>query len=188
MNVTELVASARDGTESASPYIVSLYGAKLTRFAHLLAADLSEVDREVLCERAIEKAVERIELFDPNRGSFDAWLRGFVRREVYEARRRVVPERLPAMDDIPAVAPSSGESVVPVEVIAALRAAVRRLPETDQLIIALRAYENLPYAAIAEQLGADQTACRVRYHRAVNRLRDAAQSDGVLTRYIEEGP
>jgi RNA polymerase sigma factor (sigma-70 family) len=187
MNVADLVASALDGTEFASPYLVSLYGAKLTRFARLLAGDLSETDREVLCERAIEKAVERIELFDASRGSFEAWLRGFVRRELYETRRRVLVEPSAAMEDVADVAHSTAGSVTPPDVIEALRAAVRRLSETDQLIIALRAYENLPYAAIAEQLGADVAACRVRYHRALRRLRDTAMSDDLLTRYISEG-
>src|SRR4051812_20744325 len=83
-DVEELVMLAKAGAPQAGPYLVSLCGARLARYVGLIASDLSEADRDEVCERAVERAVLRINAYDPALGSFDGWLRGFARVVAHE--------------------------------------------------------------------------------------------------------
>jgi RNA polymerase sigma-70 factor (ECF subfamily) len=47
---------------------------------------------------------------------------------------------------------------------------LRRLGDTDQKIISLRYYSGLQFAEIAEILGKNESAVKVRHHRAINKL------------------
>src|SRR5664280_1325442 len=89
-DVDELVLLAQAGAEEAGPYLVSLCGARLAGYARHLAPELSEAERDEVCERAVELAVRRIDRFDRNRGSFESWVRGFVRFVAQERRHRTV--------------------------------------------------------------------------------------------------
>jgi RNA polymerase sigma factor (sigma-70 family) len=183
VDVAELVDRLKAGAPDAGPSLVSLCGARLVQYAHLVAPRLSDADKDEVCERAVEHAVERIDLYDPARGSFEAWLRGFVRREIYELSRRatsiaVTDDQLEHL----AVSVAAYHYLQPSGRVSALRDLAHKLyllmeslSETDQLMFALRDYERLPYSSIAERLGVSESACRQRYFRAIVRLRQRSQ-------------
>jgi RNA polymerase sigma factor (sigma-70 family) len=168
-NIAELVALAKEGSSEAGPYLVSLCGARLARYVSLINRSISPADLEAVCEQAIERAVQHIEDFDPNRASFDAWVRGFVRFVLLEHHRagQSVPTD-PA--ELPAIPPSESSSATS-PLISPLKNALGNLAETDQMIIQLRTFEQLPYESIAELLNVQPAACRQRHARALGRLR-----------------
>jgi RNA polymerase sigma-70 factor, ECF subfamily len=183
IDIAELVDRLKAGAPDAGPSLVSLCGARLVQYAHLVAPQLSDADKDDVCERAVEHAVERIELYDVTRGSFEAWLRGFVRREIYELSRRAAFTAV-ASDQLEHLAvsvaadrylESTGQASTLKELAAKLHLLMESLSETDQLMLALRDYERLPYSSIAERLGVSEPACRQRYLRALARLRQMSQ-------------
>jgi RNA polymerase sigma factor (sigma-70 family) len=173
-----LLEAARSGETAAGPMLVSQYAPGLVKYIQLIAPGRGLAEIEEVAEVAIERAVARIHSFDPSRASFTGWIRGFARTVLKEATARSI--RTVPIDNLVLAAPEADKPRSVDEgdwdaAEAALATAVASLGDTDQLILALRINEELPYEAIAEQLGVSAGACRVRYLRALRRLRDAAQ-------------
>lgn len=182
----ELISRLQHGDENAGPFLVSLMAPSLHGYARATAGDLSDTDRERICELALERAVRKIDLFDPTKGSFPSWLRAFVRHEAGNWRRS--NHALDELDE-DAVAPDV-EPEQPAEwrsAVAAIQRAVQELSPTDQLIVDLRDHEGLSYADIASRVGANEDACRQRHLRALRRLKRVAESDPELQRFKEGG-
>lgn len=87
MDDDELIQAARDNQPWAAPFLVSLYGPRLAGYCHSIAGDLGDTDRCLVIATAIERAVRRIDAYDPARGSLLAWLRPFVRHASQDWRR-----------------------------------------------------------------------------------------------------
>ena len=182
----ELLSRLQNGDQNAGPFLVSLVAPSLHGYARAIASDLSDTDRERICELALERAVRKIDRFDLTKGSLLRWLRTFVRHEAGNWRRS--NHALDELDEN-AVAPEL-EPEQPVEwrnAIAAIQRAVQELSPTDQLIIDLRDREGLSYADIGTRVGANEDACRQRHLRALRRLKQVAESDPELQRFKEGG-
>lgn len=178
MNERELLDALRDGDGSMAPLAVSLYGRPLVKYLTVVYPWISEVDREMLCERAIEKAVVKIGGFNSDQGTWLSWMRAFVRHEVLDAVRRgelssvEFPPEYAAAGTLPALEDSSQG-----ELIEEIRRCMRSLSDADNVILSLRTIEGLDYATIARELEVDEAACRQRHRRALVRLkRELSQS------------
>lgn len=166
----ELLQAARDGDESVAAFIVSMYAPRLLGYAHTLAPDLNDVDREMICERAVELACRKVHEYDPEKGTFVGWLRGFVRFGVLNWKRSsgaMADKRVEEID--PAVPAQQGTATVDPRV-EHLAEAVRQLPAGDQLLIALRYREQLQTQDIARRLGLSDEVVRQRLSRLRSRL------------------
>ena len=186
MDDENLIQAARDGKEHAGPFLVSLYAPMLVGYAHSIAADLGDSACEQICEWAVERAVRKIDLFDPSKGNFVAWARSMVRYAALDYRRDNA--RLDRIDD-----PNLPEQAMPPthdahdKVRDALRQALRQLTEPDQAILALRDLEQLPPQAVASLLGISAAAVRQRHLRARRRLAALARKDPRLNSLLEGG-
>jgi RNA polymerase sigma factor (sigma-70 family) len=181
-----LIQAAREGKEHAGPFLVSLYAPMLLGYTRGIAADLGDSACEQICEWAVERAVRKIDLYDPCKGDFAAWARSMVRYATLDYRRDTA--RLDTIDDLnlPEPAPEPTRDI-PAEVSAALVEAVGRLSEPDQAILALREIEQLPSQTVAALLGISDAAVRQRHSRARQRLARIAQKDLRLTSFLEGG-
>ena len=56
----ELIQAAKAGQLHAGAFLVSLYGPRLLGYCRTITPDLGDVDRELICEQAIEKACRKI--------------------------------------------------------------------------------------------------------------------------------
>lgn len=186
MDEDELLASLLEGNESAGAFLVSYYAPQLLGYAHVVGPDLSVADRELVCERAVEKAVRRIGRYDPEIASFGSWLRGFVRHEILNWRRGHLPvselnEETTEAVDRDGHSAAIGSLPDPETVVKRL---IAGLSATDQIMIALRDLEGLPFGEIAARLDATESACRQRHHRALARLRAAVTQDEELVPFM----
>lgn len=181
VSVEELLRLLREG-KPAGALLVSILGPSMTRYARTRATDLSDADLEAASELAIEKAAARVHLFDPSRGTFEAWVRGFVRNEVRNLRRasrsilQFLEEafRLPDADELDIFdQPAAREGADRVATsLAGLRPG-------DVEILMLRRGQRLAYSKVARSLRISEPAARQRYLRALRRLRElAAATDG----------
>jgi len=186
MDVARLIQQLKDGDAAAGPILVSVVVPRLLGYAELIASDLSLADREEAVEHAIETAIRRLDRYDPSKGTFPGWVRGFVRHAVGDWRRHHPGGAPAALDDgaepvAPQINDAEEEPTNPATV--ALTALVLTAPETDQLLLRLRFEEKLPHAQIAQQLGVSEFACRKRLERTLARLRTRAADDPDLSRY-----
>lgn len=180
-----LIADARAGKPHAAPFLISLYGPALAGYLRAIASDLSDTDRELIAERAIEAAVRKIDRYDSAQAPFAAWLRGFIRYEVLNWRRST--SRLDSLEGVDMPSPDPpGQTDPPSEMMAAVTDAFRTLRPADQVIIALRDIERLPSKEAAARLGITDAACRQRYTRARQRLAAVASKDPRLGMYARK--
>ncbi len=187
MDDEELIRAAREGKEHAGPFLVSLYAPMLLGYARGLASDLGDSACEQICEWAVERAVRKIDLYDPRKGDFAGWARSMLRYAALDYRRDNA--RLQSIDDLDLAEPETQSSrEIPDDVTAALAEAVGQLSEPDQAILALREIEQLPSQTVAALLGISDAAVRQRYSRARQRLIRIAQHDQRLTSFLRGGP
>ncbi len=107
------------------------------------------------------------------RSSLRTWLFGIIRFTALEHRRRGVRE-LP-FDDIaePASpATSADDLVIEAETVAALRAALTRLPDRQREVLHLVFHAELSVADAADAMGVSVGTARVHYDRGKKRLRE----------------
>lgn len=78
-----------------------------------------------------------------------------------------------SLDEIDDVADEGGDTHAHGDVLHVTRA-LAELSMSDRAIITLRAIEGRPFAEISQLLGQSENALKVRYHRALTRLRKYA--------------
>ena len=83
---------------------------------------------------------------------------------LHELRRRGRHEELP--EDLPSPAQSQEELSQQSSALAAVFAALRRLPERDRAALLMRAQDEMSYEEIGRALGLSAGAARVKVHRA----------------------
>jgi len=169
----DLIQAAESGQPYAGAFMISLYGSRLLGYCRTIAPDLSDVDREFICERAAENACRKIDEYDPAKASLPAWLRGFVRYGVLNWRRSAgirMPEPVDELG-LPEPQPTAPPELSPDDPrLTRLAAAVHALPPGLQLLVALRYKENLPTREIAARLGLSDDAVRQRLSRLTRHL------------------
>ena len=181
-----LVQQSRAGDESAFAALVEAHQSAV--FGTVVRLVL---DREVAAEvsnRAFFKAYEHLTSFDESR-PLRAWLLRIAANEALnEMRRRRRdaahafggPEAEVELEQLSG-APDPGEIVSRRESSAAIRDAVRRLPEPQRVAVVLRYFADLAYADIAELTQQSVNNVGVTLLRARERLRRDLEAQGVAT-------
>lgn len=181
MDLDALIQQVRLGDPNAAAILVSVVAPRLLGYVGLIAPDLGAADHEEIVEKAIEKAVLKIDQFDSARGTFPAWTRTFVRYEVLTWRRNH-----PSGADIPLTDadtlpdPDEQDDATAEELSdqeTAMASQVLLLPEASQLLLRLRYAEKLDFPAIAKQLEISHAAARKRHQRIIEELRSRAADD-----------
>ena len=155
------------------------YADRLYRFA--AARNGSTALAEEIVADTMATAFEQLERYDPDLGSFGAWLFTIARRRIVDEQRRLarlwraLSRRGAEADSVDDVL----SAVVRSERAANLRAALNRLPERDREVLLLRYVAELSAPEIAEMLGLSSGAVRTRIHRALQRLSDELGDDDV---------
>lgn len=186
MDIEELIAAVRSGEAWVGPALVTLLLPMLTSYAAEIGSDLSESDREQAIEKAVLRAVDRVEKYDSSKASFATWVRGFLRFTVADARRNRQGRHDVPLDMAGEVADSPSD-LGAGDTESALTWPLLQLSVTDQVIIALRDFEELPYEACARRIGEGVSAgaCRVRHLRALKRLRQILDNDPEFQHFLE---
>jgi RNA polymerase sigma-70 factor (ECF subfamily) len=184
MDIDGLVRQLVAGDDNAGPILVSILAPGLLGHAEQIGHDLPQVDREMVVELAIDRAIMRIDQFDASRASLRTWVQAILRNEIANWRRdhpQGAPETM--VQDLPLVTPEGDEGLDEAKDrrSAALAAVVMTAPQGDQLIIYKRFVENLSHGEIAKNLGIREGTSRKRLERALIRLRQEANKDADIT-------
>ncbi len=104
-----------------------------------------------------------------------AWLYTVAQRRIVdEARRRARAARAELVVVPPAEASQYGDDVA-----RSIRRALERLPEAQRRVVVLKLFEGRRFAEIARLLGTTEAASRMRFSRALERLRDELEEEGI---------
>lgn len=169
-----LIAAAKAGDKDAYAELLRRHQAVAFRAAYLISG--SEAEAEEATQEACVKAWLAVGRFRSG-APFRPWL---VRIAVNEARNRRrgagrragLALRVSGDPGRSAVAASAESEALASEEWAGLAAAVRRLREDDQLVIAARYFLELSEAESAIALGVRRGTVKSRLSRALGRLRD----------------
>jgi RNA polymerase sigma-70 factor (ECF subfamily) len=183
------ITRAIAGNEAAQKMLYEAHHAAAFRLAYLLLQDTC--DAEEVVQDAFVYIFRNLCRYDPERGSFWAWLRvALVSRCRNKRRRKQLPtvslETLAASGQTPADPEPTSDPVGVLE----LRGAQRTMWEMLQQVSAgardalvLRYYEELSYSEIAELLGCSPDAARARVaHGKVQLRRLLTEADEVTAR------
>jgi RNA polymerase sigma-70 factor, ECF subfamily len=158
-----MVLARRSGTALAD--IEAVYRARFGQFCSVAAAILEsrEAARDAV-QDAFAKAVRDRREFR-GEGTLDAWLWRLVVNTAL-GQRRSVRNRGAAVAEEAVANPGSDDEV---------RAAIRRLPERQRLVVFLRYWADLDYAAIADALAIAPGTVAASLHAAHGSIRNSLQ-------------
>ncbi|MGZ3426261.1 MAG: RNA polymerase sigma factor [Polyangia bacterium] len=127
----------------------------------------NDADAKDVAQRALVQAFVKLGQLRAG-GSFRSW----VYRMAANLSLNVVRDRkpqTPLADDV-AVALTK-EPLIEEEAQRRLREAVTKLPPQQRLVVELRIFEELPFAAVGEIAECSEDAAKVSFHHALKRLR-----------------
>jgi len=192
MTDAETIARAVGGEEAAQRALYETHHAAAFRLAYLLLRD--PCDAEEVVQDAFVYVLRNLRRYDPDRGSFWAWLRVVLVSRCRNKRRRrrlqlVSLEVLEAAGQAPADPEPASDPADVLERLGARRVvweALQRVSPGARDALILRYYEGLSYAEIAATLDCSPDAARARVaHGKVQLRRLLAAPEGEVAR--EEG-
>lgn len=131
----------------------------------------TRADAEDITAEVFAAAVAGLDRFEPGATPVLAWLYTVARRRLVDERRRRDPARVALVEP---VAQDYG-----AEVAAALRSAIKALPESQRTVVVLKLVHGWSFREIAERQGSTEAACKMRLSRALQRLRLDLEQQGV---------
>jgi RNA polymerase sigma-70 factor (ECF subfamily) len=102
------------------------------------------------------------------------WLYTVARRRAIDAARK---DRLVACGSLEDVSVDPAEPVADLGIVVQ---ALRTLPAAQRAVVLMRLFEGRSFAEIAVALGAAESACRMRFSRAMRTLRGSLEQAGFL--------
>jgi RNA polymerase sigma-70 factor (ECF subfamily) len=171
----ELLARMLAGEESAFVELYTRHKDRVHRFAFRMTGS-PDLAREITqnCFVALLEAPSR---YDARRASLGTYLCAAARHLSLRHASRTWRER-PLADDCnrrPSAEPSPEQGFLEQERARVVREAILALPPLHREVLILAEYEELAIATIAEIVGAEPGAVKVRLHRARQRLRAALE-------------
>jgi RNA polymerase sigma factor (sigma-70 family) len=131
-------------------------------------------DAEDITSEVFERAMRYRESYDSSRGDPAAWLMGIAQRCIAGAARPLVVDPERAEKEAP------GRIDEEVQQRLALKAALAVLSDRDRELMALRYGADLTARQIADVLELKVNAVEVSLHRALARLREILESEGIV--------
>lgn len=178
VDADDLVQQARSGDEDAYTTIVEQHREAVFRLAYLMLGDADDADD--VAQETFLRAFRHLHRYD-SRYALRPWL---LRIATNLARNRqrswgrywAALQRLARLEPPPTPPTPEAQSSQAAEAHA-LWQAVRRLKHSDQEIIYLRCFLDLPIAETAAMLGIQPGTVKSRLHRALGRLRQVIERD-----------
>lgn len=171
MTEKDIITSVRRREPQGASLLLTYYGPLMRYVISPIVADAQ--DREECLSDAVMRAWDRIDQFDPDRGSWTAWLTA-VARSVALNRVRATKHREETAEltpDIPSPDPTPEESLLRRERQQELKQAISQLSQFDRLIFYRKYYYLQSTAQIASETGMTERAIEGRLYRIKKRLR-----------------
>ena len=131
----------------------------------------SDAQAEDITGDVFADAAAALDRFRPGAKPVLAWLYTVARRRLAdEARRRSRVTSLAASEPSVEYGP---------EIATALSSAIAALPAAQRTVVVLKLIEGRGFREIAARVNATEAACKMRFSRGLERLRDQLEQEGV---------
>jgi RNA polymerase sigma-70 factor (ECF subfamily) len=151
--------------------------AEIFRFLRRRTASADEA--EELAQIVFAEAAARLPSLSATRDSVLGWLYTVARRRLID-HLRAQALRAGTLAELDAARLSAvGDTEYGPTVAAAIAAAVGRLPESQRQVVVMALLEGRSFAEIARRVGASEGACKMRFARGLELLRDDLAAQGV---------
>lgn len=163
--------------DTASLEQLKLHYGPLIRY--IIAPILSDPrDREETFNDVLLRVWDRIDLFDPKKGSFSGWLSTISRNAAIDRLRRLPPEGSPLTETMVSETSDPEKTIIHQEHKKALHRALQTLDTADLALFYRKYYYRQSTAQIAAEQGTSVRAIEGRLYRIRKKLRKALGGDG----------
>ncbi|WP_294520312.1 RNA polymerase sigma factor [uncultured Pseudoflavonifractor sp.] len=176
MGEKELIQRIRDREEQGAEDLLRHYGPLMRYIIEPILA--SPQDREECLSEAAMRVWDGIGGYDPDRGSWTAWLTAVTRNTALNRLRKSCRGTEALSEHTPAPEPPPEEALLERERREELRQAIARLPEKDLRLFYRKYYYMQSTEQIAAELGLTPRAVEGRLYRIRERLRKQLGGDG----------
>lgn len=171
MQERDLIKACHNGDQSAFGELYDAYIDKI--YAYLFYRTHHRETAEDLTSDVFTKAWAKINSFDPEGGSFSAWLYRIAHNRLIDHYRAFRPtDNIEDVWDALRSDIDVNRDAETAERLRTVEKAVRSLPASQRDVILLRAWDGLSYAEIAEVLGKNESACKMAFSRGLSTLKD----------------
>ena len=137
----------------------------------------SAQDREECLSDAALRVWERIETYDPARGTWTAWLTALTRNAALNRARKQGSSGEELSSELPSAEPTPEERLLQQERRQALLSALGRLGQKERVLFYRKYYYRQSTAQIAAELGMTERAVEGRLYRIKKTLREQLGGD-----------
>ena len=167
------IAAIRAGDTEKFGLLYDAYFPRIYRYIFYRTRDKETA--EDIVSTTFFKAVERLDMFDPIKGTFSAWLYRVARNTLYDhTRAKKHTEPLENAEAIPTSFETPGEAFDRKELVQKVRRLMDTLPVEQKEVISMRVWDELSYGEIAHILEKSEASCKMLFHRGIVKLRAAA--------------
>lgn len=176
MNEQEIIELILARDERGMDALLTHYG-PLMRY--IIAPILPNVeDREECLSETAMRVWEKINRFDADRGSFNAWLTAITRNTALNRLRRTANEDSEIPENTPAPEPTPEELLLRAERQNAVKRALQQLSQSEKSLFYRKYYYLQSTAQIASELGMTERAVEGKLYRLKKRLRKMLGGEG----------
>lgn len=176
MNEQEIIELILARDERGMDALLTHYG-PLMRY--IIAPILPNVeDREECLSETAMRVWEKINRFDADRGSFNAWLTAITRNAALNRQRRTANEDSEIPENTPAPEPTPEELLLWAERQNAVKRALQQLSQSEKSLFYRKYYYLQSTAQIASELGMTERAVEGKLYRLKKRIRKMLGGEG----------
>ena len=178
MQESDIIEMLRKRNLNGASALVSHYGPLIQYVIKPILPN--EQDREECLSEAVMRILEKIHLYDEERGSWIAWITSVTRSVALNKHRSAKGfyEEVEVTDETPSLDPTPEELIIQLERQRELKNAIAQLSQTDRVIFYRKYYYLQTTAQIASEIGMTERAVEGRLYRIKKRLRKLLGGDG----------
>jgi len=178
MQEADIIEMLRKQHPDGAAQLLNHYGPLMRYVIKPIIAN--EQDREECLSEVVMRILEKIHLYDEERGSWTAWITSVTRSVALNKLRSSKKhyEDVEVTVETPSQDPTPEEQLLRRECQNELRKAVSQLSQQDRLIFYRKYYYLQTTAQIASEIGMTERAIEGRLYRIKKRLRKLLGGDG----------
>lgn len=163
-----LIARARAGDREARGELAKR---QLPLVVRLVRRYVSEADADDVAQRAVMRALEKLDTFRGD-SSFRSWVHRIAVNTALNHVRDHKREAPQAIDEADLITNTLGTArLVAREAKQRLLVAVEELPPKQKSAVEMRLFQELSFAEVAVEMGITEDSAKANYHHAMKRLR-----------------
>ena len=178
MQESDIIEMLRKRHPSGTEELISHYGPLMKYIIKPIVSNVQ--DREECLSEAVMRILDKVHLYDEERGSWTAWITSVTRSVALNKLRssKTTYDEIEVTADTPSPEPTPEEQLLQKERRNELRNAIAQLSQKDRIIFYRKYYYLQTTAQIASEIGMSERAVEGRLYRIKKRLRKLLGGDG----------